>query len=228
MAAGRVGVKRGDTTRAELSTRLAHVRITHEQSIRKRAAMRPEFEQLLGSALSAALVLFIIYRRFRRSFGRQRVSANRMVLRMVILAILGCLIAPGAMRAPDGAWALSVGLVLGLGLGVFAGQRTRFERQQEQLYYIPHTYTGMLVSALFLGRLLYRFLVQRQQLAPSSAAAQSPDAALMALYQNPVTLGVFFLLIGYYLYYYSYVLWESKHLKPDDLESPPVSGSLDG
>ncbi|HEY5102650.1 MAG TPA: hypothetical protein VII70_07690 [Steroidobacteraceae bacterium] len=186
--------------------------------------MRPEFEQLLGSAVSAALVLFIIYRRFRRSFGRQRVSANRMVLRMVILAILGCLIAPAAVRSTNGALALSVGLVLGLGLGVFAGQRTRFERQQEELYYIPHTYSGMLVSALFLGRLLYRFVVQHQQFAPSSATPQSPDAALAVLYQNPVTLGVFFILIGYYLYYYGYVLWESKHLKPADLESPPANG----
>jgi Protein of unknown function (DUF1453) len=186
--------------------------------------MRPEFQQLLGSALTAALVLFIIYRRFRRSFGRQRVSPNRMVLRMIILAILGCLIAPGAVRSADGALTLGVGLVLGLGLGVFAGQRTRFERQEGQLYYIPHTYTGMLVSALFIGRLLYRFLVQHQQFAPTGATAQSPDAALAALYQNPVTLGVFFILIGYYLYYYGYVLWESKHLKPEDLESPPAVG----
>jgi hypothetical protein len=41
---------------------------------------------------------------------------------------------------------------------------------------------------------------------------------------NPVTRAIIFALIGYYVYYYGYVLWESKHLKPGDYEKPAVPG----
>jgi hypothetical protein len=40
-----------------------------------------------------------------------------------------------------------------------------------------------------------------------------PGGALGGLYQNPLTLSVFFVLIGYYVYYYSYLLWKFKHVK---------------
>jgi len=174
-----------------------------------------------GSALTAALVLFIIYRRFRRNFGRQPLRPKRMIVRMAIFATVGLLLAPAAVRSMDGALAVGVGLALGLGLGVWAAKRTRFERHQEHLHYIPHTYTGMVVSALFLGRLIYRFVIPHEGFSP--VTARSSEAALGALYQNPLTLGIFFVLIGYYLYYYGYVLWESNHLKPEDLEAPPAA-----
>lgn len=185
--------------------------------------MDPEMQHMWGSALTAALVLFIIYRRFRRNFGRQALRPTRMIVRMTILAIIGLTLAPAALRSMDGALAIGVGLVLGLGLGLWAGKRTRFERHQDHLHYIPHTYTGMVVSALFLGRLIYRFVIPHGGYSPMDAATRGSGAALGALYQNPLTLGIFFVLIGYYLYYYSYVLWESKHLKPEDLEAPPAA-----
>jgi hypothetical protein len=180
-------------------------------------------EHMWGSALAAALVLFIIYRRFRRNFGRQPLRPKRMLVRMAIFAIIGLLLAPAALRSMDGALAIGVGLALGLGLGVWAGKCTRFERHQDHLHYIPHTYTGMVVSALFLGRLIYRFLIPHDGYSPMEAAAHGAEAALGSLYQNPLTLSIVFVLIGYYLYYYGYVLWESNHLKPEDLEPPPAA-----
>jgi hypothetical protein len=175
-----------------------------------------------GSALTAALVLFVIYRRFRRNFGRQPLRPKSMVFRMTIFATIGALLLPAALRSMDGALAIGAGLALGLGLGVWAGKRTRFERHQDHLHYIPHTYTGMIVSALFLGRLIYRFVIPHDGYSPMSQTA-SGSAALGAIYQNPLTLGIFFVLIAYYLYYYSYVLYESNHLKPADLEAPPAA-----
>ena len=80
-----------------------------------------------------------------------------------------------------------------------------------------------MVSALFLGRLIYRFVIPRGGDSPVDAAMRGSATALGSLYQNPLTLGIFFVLIGYYLYYYSYVLWESKHLKPEDLEAPAAT-----
>jgi threonine/homoserine/homoserine lactone efflux protein len=37
--------------------------------------------------------------------------------------------------------------------------------------------------------------------------------------RSPLTLGAFFVLAGYYLYYYGWVLWKSKHLEAADTET---------
>lgn len=39
--------------------------------------------------------------------------------------------------------------------------------------------------------------------------------------RSPFTVGVVFLLAGYYLWYYAWVLWKSKHLQPADIETAP-------
>ena len=36
--------------------------------------------------------------------------------------------------------------------------------------------------------------------------------------RSPLTVTVFFVLAGYYLYFYGMLLWKSKHLKTDDIE----------
>ena len=179
----------------------------------------------LGTALTAALVLFIIYRRFRRNFGRQPLRPKRMLLRIVLLSVIGLLLLPAALLSTETAAAITAGLVLGLGLGVWGANHTRFVKHQDALHYIPHTYTGMLVSALFLGRLIYRFVILSPMLFSTVASdnARIQENSLMTMQHNPVTLGIFFILIGYYVYYYARVLWESRHLKPGDYEQPAAS-----
>jgi hypothetical protein len=74
----------------------------------------------------------------------------------------------------------------------------------------------MVVSALFLGRVLYRVLaLSHGGYSPGVAGpgGTTPGGALGGVYQNPLTLSVFFVLIGYYVCYYSYVLWKFKHVK---------------
>jgi hypothetical protein len=187
--------------------------------------MPPGFEHVWGSLATAALVLFIIYRRFRRSFGRQAMRPRRMIARMVILGVVGLILLPAALRSSAGLLALSAGVALGLALGVWGAQHTRFERHGGELHYIPHTYAGMVVSALFLGRLLYRLLMlpQGMQTDANAFAGASPADAFGTIYHNPLTLGVFFVLIGYYVYYYSYVLWRFKHVKREDAAAAPTT-----
>jgi hypothetical protein len=36
--------------------------------------------------------------------------------------------------------------------------------------------------------------------------------------RSPLTAGLFFVLIGYYVVYYGVVLWKSHHISPEDLE----------
>jgi hypothetical protein len=37
--------------------------------------------------------------------------------------------------------------------------------------------------------------------------------------KSPLTVGIFFVLAGYYVWYYGWVLWKSKHLRAEDTES---------
>jgi hypothetical protein len=36
--------------------------------------------------------------------------------------------------------------------------------------------------------------------------------------KSPLTAGLVFVLIGYYVVYYGVVLWKSRHISPEDLE----------
>ena len=114
------------------------------------------------------------------------------------------------------------GLGAGLGLGLFAASRTRFEKREGLLYYIPHTYTGLLVTALFLGRLLYRLfeLYATGALTGAPPANQGADVyGTQAMLHSPLTFGVFFVLIGYYVTYYCRLLLKSRHLEAGDFET---------
>ena len=184
---------------------------------------------LLGSLATFGLVLWIIYRRFRRLFGRQELRPKRMKFRIVILSIFGVLLLVPTLFSQKLALALIVGLGVGVSLGVWGAKHTRFEVVDGKTYYIPHTYTGMVVSALFLGRLIYRFAMASHSflmpvLTINSAEPSASDFSGLSSFGgmpgNPFTFCVFFMLVGYYVYYYNYVLYESKHLKPGDYEKP--------
>lgn len=181
--------------------------------------MQFDMNHLVGTALTTLLVLFAIYRRFRRSFGRQPLRPKSMIFRIVLLSAFGLLLLPAANASTEMALAIAAGLVAGIGLGIWGAKHTKFEKDGDKITYIPHTYTGMVVLGLFLGRLVYRFGV----LFTSGAVQASQGNPFAAIRHNPVSSCIFLILVGYYVYYYSYVLYESKHLKPEDYEKPPAA-----
>ena len=182
---------------------------------------------ILGTVITSALVLFFIYRRFRRNFGKQRLRPGYLIFRMVLLCILGVLLLIPALFNTGLALVTLLGLGIGVSLGVWGAKHTRFLKQDDVLYYIPHTYAGMVVTALFLGRIVYRFVVLSQSKFAVASMDNNPKpgdfGSFSAIYSNPVTRVVFFVLIGYYVYYYWFVLHESKQLKPSDMEGAPTS-----
>jgi len=188
--------------------------------------MQPDFSKI-GPFLVSALLVFAIYRRLRRSFGRQLLRPGRMTVRIVLLGVAGCTLLPMALRSSQYLWAELAGAALGVGLGVWSAERTRFLMHDGRLYYVPHTYTGIVVSLLFLGRLAFRAVQvytgsQTSQLvnSPAATAAQPAQAfAPASMVSSPLTIGIFFVLVGYYVWYYAWVLWKSKHVQPEDVEA---------
>jgi hypothetical protein len=189
--------------------------------------MPHDFPQF-GNYLFAAIIIFVVYRRLRRTFGKQLVSPARMAVRMVLFAVLAALLLPTALRSTVFAAAAAGGMAVGVLLALWGASRTRFERDAARLYYVPHTYTGIAVSLLFIGRVAFRLLQAYQN---SHGAGAGPPVGrppgLSSYVSSPLTLGLFFVLVGYYVCYFGLILWKSKQLKPAEVvetTSPPGAG----
>jgi drug/metabolite transporter superfamily protein YnfA len=161
---------------------------------------------LLPSAVMVLVVLGLYYRRFRRLFGRQRVQPTRMKVRIAILLLLGVLLMLRGLMQADIAIAGVAGLGGGLVLALLGLKLTQFENTPQGRFYTPHGGIGLALSALLLGRLVYRFFV----IQPSLQAVQGSGADPFAGFQrSPLTAAMFALLIGYYVVYYAGVLIRS-------------------
>ncbi|MDE2136919.1 MAG: DUF1453 domain-containing protein [Gammaproteobacteria bacterium] len=131
-----------------------------------------------------------------------------MWLRIGVLSLIGAVfVATSGTRGAQMLEAFAAGLLCGAALGWLGLRHTRFEVSAEGRFYTPHTYIGLAVLLLFLGRLAYRFLYF--SMGTGGAFAADPSAA--AAYQRtPLTLGTFGLLVGYYVLYYAGVLFRTR------------------
>lgn len=173
----------------------------------------------------AALAVLLVYRRLRRSFGRQRIRPVRMRVRLGLLIAVGCLMLPLAVRSGQFLGAELAGALVGAMLGVWGARHTRYQTYGGQLHYIPHTYTGIAVSLLFLGRLVYR-VVELSAINHSTGPGGVESMQRMtspAMLNSPFTVGLLFVVVGYYVCYYSMVLSKSKRIRPEDIEVSSTS-----
>lgn len=149
-------------------------------------------------AVIAALFVFILYRRFRRLFGRQPLQPARLKARVVVLAIVAGLFALRGLHSPNIAAAVLGGGALGAALAWFGIRLTRFEVTEKGIFYTPSGYIGIVLSALLLSRLAYRFVV----LYPTFQASKAETGDPFAMYQSsPLTIALFGIVIGYYMAY---------------------------
>ena len=159
------------------------------------------------SVLIAVFLGWAIYRRARRSFGRQPVNIARLRLRIGVLAVVGALILAVSATNMNLLAALLGGIACGAVLATVGLRHTRFEATSEGRFYTPHTYIGLFVSALFIGRILFRYLTLYGH--PQSMVQASPNP--FDQYQrSPLTLAIFGVLVGYYILFNLGVLRRSR------------------
>lgn len=189
--------------------------------------MHPTIEGLLQTVLIGALVLFFLYRRFRRNIGRQKLRETAMWMRAGILTLVCALLLLSPFRTSMSLIAAAIGSVIGIGLAFYALAHTHFENTPQGRFYTPNAYIGMGISALFIGRLIYRFTVIYPAMQHAAQqAAQNPQlqgGPLAAYQRSPLTLGIYFLLAGYYVCYYVNVIIKARQLNRADALQPPVS-----
>jgi hypothetical protein len=184
--------------------------------------MQVDYSRIWPYAI-AGLAVLLIYRRFRRSFGRQPIRPGRMWIRIALLIVLSCSLLPFAFKSGQFLLAELAGAMAGLALGFWGARHTRYATYEGRLHYVPHTYTGIAVSLLFIGRLVYRIVEWYGESRPLGGALDaSQGLAPPSMMRSPLTVGLIFVVVGYYVCYYAMVLWKSKRISPEDLEAVPA------
>ena len=163
----------------------------------------------MTSVLIAAILGWAIYRRARRSFGRQPVNVVRLRVRIGVLAVVGALILAASAGNMNLLAALLGGIVCGAVLATVGLQHTRFGATTEGRFYTPHTYIGLFVSALFIGRILFRYLTLYGHRQVMAQAGPNP---FDQFHRSPLTLAIFGVLVGYYILFNLGVLRKSQEI----------------
>src|SRR5450432_3831284 len=135
--------------------------------------MQTDYSRIWPYAIAGVAVL-LIYRRFRRSFGRQPLRPVRMWIRIAVLILLACSLLPSAIKSGQFLLAELAGAVAGIALGFWGAHHTRYATYEGRLHYVPHTYTGVAVSLLFIGRLVYRGVEWYAQNGALGGASDAP------------------------------------------------------
>ena len=148
-------------------------------------------------AAVTAVVAFGVYRRVRRNIGRQILTAQRQYVRMGLFTVLCLVLTFLHPLQPIAVAYIGSGLIVGAAIGWFALRHTEFATTPEGYFYTPHLYIGIAITALFVGRLLYRVVLVYDTISKAApGTAPTPDNS-----NNALTLGILFLTASYYVVY---------------------------
>jgi hypothetical protein len=162
-----------------------------------------------------ALIAWSIYRRTRRSIGRQKLRPRRIIIRLVLFAISACFIILIGVLNPLILLGFGTGIAGGVALGLVGLRLTQFETTEEGHFYTPDTRIGVGISLLLTGRIIYRFAVLKDTNAAVAAGHPPPMG-------SPLTFFIAGLTFGYYIVYYI-GLFVHTHDKTPAATSPASS-----
>ena len=164
-------------------------------------------------ALFAALLGWSLYRRYRRTVGRQPIAPRRLMVQVGLLGLVTLLFLALALGQPLSAAAGLAGLLAGGAVGLLGMHHTKFERGPDRDFYTPNTYLGLGIFALFLARLGYRYVQVSAQMQSIPASGAPPSAASFgSLTSTPLTTALLLMVFGYSLAYESgLLLWTRRN-----------------
>jgi hypothetical protein len=170
--------------------------------------MRSMMDSWIGPLAVIFLVVFILIRRGRRLFGRQKFSVVSLGLLLGVVVFL-CLMLFLVLSLARG-WAPVVGLGIGTAVGLLGIALTRFESNDDELHYTPNSYIGIAVLSLLIGRMTYRLVWMRGQ---SDLDVSTISRDFAGLQSSPLTVGILFVVLGFYIAYNALVLIRGLKLK---------------
>lgn len=157
----------------------------------------------------AALIMWSVYRRVRRTLRWQPLAKRRLAVRGSLFVVVGVLLLVNTLQRPAIVWWDAAGAVAGAVLAWLAVRNTRYERRADGWYYRPHGAIGALVILLFLARLAYRVTAAEALWNGQGTAGGGPvpaggahASAAAAYTADPWTAGAMFVLVAYYAVYF--------------------------
>jgi hypothetical protein len=166
-----------------------------------------------------ALIAFSIYRRTRRSIGKQKLRPRRIIIRLVLLGFSTlCIILVGLLN-PMIYLGFGAGIAGGVALGLVGLRLTKFETTEEGHFYTPDTRIGVAISLVLTGRIIYRFAILKDT-NDAVAAGHPPTGSQL----TPLTFFIAGLTVGYYMVYYIglFVHTHDKTPAPASPAVPPI------
>lgn len=144
---------------------------------------------IMTLAVMALLVVWVVYRRIRRTIGFQRFVKHRVYVQISLISIVGVLLLASGIVHPITYAGDVAGLVAGAGLALVALRNLVFEKRENDWYYRTHVWIESAVLVLFLARLILR-VWEVMQHGGRQSASQAED---------PLTAGAVFLFVSYYI-----------------------------
>lgn len=157
------------------------------------------------------VISFSIYRRIRKISGFQKFIKWRMITRLTFMAIIGIILLFTGFPKPGMYVFDSAGILLGGIVSYFAIRTSLFEWREDDWFYSQNPRISMLLIMLFVGRIIYK----AYQIYAQSAISQGPFAqsSLLVNYsRDPSTAVISFILITYYVGYYSFLLKAERQM----------------
>jgi hypothetical protein len=158
-------------------------------------------------ALVIPFIAWRIYMRARRNIGRQPFKPARLQVSIAVFSTVLVVFAYFGLPHPVTLLALAGGLAVSVALAGWGLHLTKFEDTPQGKFYTPNTALGLAVTALFIGRILYRMIALSTLSSEAAAAMPQP-------FQSPLTFFLFGVSAGYYIAYAIGVLIRSHRPAP--------------
>ena len=154
----------------------------------------------------APLLMYRIYKRVQRLIVRQKSRMWRHWCSVTLFPLVGALLTILVAGQPLALGALAAGTAVGALAGMLALRRTVFEHIGGEYFYTPYAPVGMMISMLFIARVLYRIYE-----IVTLGVEHMPN-----LGHSPLTLSILGVMAGYYFTYGAGLLrWRIDSRKQD-------------
>jgi hypothetical protein len=155
-----------------------------------------------------ALIVFLIYRRIKRTIGFQKYIPAVMITRIVLFSLVSSMVLFFTVTQTISLIADIAGISIGLSLLYLAIKNTVFEKREGGLYYRTHIWIELTIMILFLGRFIYRFYGIFTSQISSHSPEEMPNSVQNL--RDPLTSSVFLVICAYYIGYFTYILKHGK------------------
>lgn len=168
-------------------------------------------QQMVFVIIIISFILFRIYRRTRSIVGFQKFVKWRMLTRITLMTIVGVIFLVTEFSNPVMYIFDAIGILLGGILAYYAIRTSSFEWRKDDWFYSRNRHIGMFFLVLFVGRIAFKVyqIIKGTFVQP---------VQLANYFRDPSTTVMLFMLIIYYLVYYTFLIRTEREMKTNGQE----------